>query len=148
MLNRYADARSTDRPWLDAEWLVLPDSVLLDRDDVAEQAIAFVAQSGRRLAILGDRELAPILQTVQRLFTTTAPPRISSEGVFLVELPSNGRIYLMPHRSTWTNEKVPAPDNPLNSADRAAEQARLSWLNDGGLLPVPSVDDRVLWPDD
>ncbi len=148
MLNRYADARSTDRPWLDAEWLILPDAVLLDRDDVAEQAIAFAAQPGRRLAILCDKELAPCLQTIERKFTNAKPPKTSPGGWVTQELPRGSQVVLIPNRSAWANQTVPSPEKPLNSADRASEQQRMGWLIEGGLLPVPSVDDRVLWPDD
>jgi len=166
-LNKHADARGTDRPLLQAGWMIVPDPALLERSPWREQVRDFLAQPERHAVILGTTHFNAPLEAWSKWAwpdesgLTSAPTEARPDGpnaseslggsqpsIATFRVPSGSHLHWHASGSEWTNAHVPSPEVARNEADEKADDAKLNWLWELGLQRVPSMADQVYWPED
>jgi hypothetical protein len=147
-LNKHADARGTDRPLLDASWMIVPDVKLLGIGRWREMVRVFAEQPDRHVLVLGEEEGEVTMAEWSAWVGALAGDRASPAIDTTYRMPSGSLVHWTRRRGDWTNRSMPGPSEARNEGDERDDNAKLQWMHDLGLRRVPSVNEQVPWPVD
>jgi hypothetical protein len=147
-LNKHADARGTDRPLLDASWMIVPDVKLLGIGRWREMVRVFAEQPDRHVLVLGEEQGEVTMAEWSAWVGALAGDRASPAIDTTYRMPSGSLVHWTRRRGDWTNRSMPGPSEARNEGDERDDNAKLQWMHDLGLRRVPSVNEQVPWPVD
>ena len=147
-LNKHADARGTDRPLLEATWIIVPDVKLLGIARWREMVRDFAEQPDRHVLVLGEEAGEGAMAAWSEWVGARAGERASPAIDTTYRMPSGSQVHWTVRRSDWTNRSMPGPSAARNEGDEREDNAKLQWMHDLGLRRVPSANEQVPWPVD
>jgi len=146
-LNKYADARATDRSIDQADWLIVPATDLLHRSPWQEKIDHYLTRENHRVIILGQQPGDPSfnqwIEKKQAKRLDKAPVGIDS----VWELNSQSRVFWIGQGSRWSNTIVTNAETFRSEFETQHDEKLIEWMQAEGLKIVAGYTDHVPWTD-
>jgi hypothetical protein len=146
-LNKYADARATDRTIEKADWLIVPATDLLHRSPWQQQIDQYLAHENHRVIILGQQPSDPSftqwIEKKQAKRLEKTPVGIDS----VWELNSKSRVFWIGQGNRWSNSVVTNAETFRSEFETQHDEKLIEWMQAEGLKSVAGYTDHVPWTD-
>lgn len=148
LLSKFADARATDKPPANAEWLILPSVDLLAHPSYQNPILEHLQRPHRRLVILGTSEEEQIvLKWVADRKATSYP--LANKSIRQAWMTENEcRIYWIAERQLWENQQVASPTLLRSEKEANQDEQLLEWMWAEGLQKIAGFNDHIPWDDE
>ena len=147
LFNKHADARGTDRDLFEADWMLIADAKLLEREPWIGKLKKFLDGPKKQAVVWMDVDIDDNDKWTEGILKGQAIASMKDGKVLSFSLPNGSKLHLRPDIEAWTNKKLTGPESTRDEAVLKAEDAILNFFWSQGMKKVPSIEESVQWPD-
>ena len=148
LLNKYADARATDRCPSEAQWMIVPSEPLMKQEHWRNQVREFLEQPGKHAVVWREEGSSNPADWIPEVLLNESTASVDSEWIGTWTKTNGSTLELWKNTKRWTNRELLGPEASRNDADVRLEEAMIGPLWERGLKRVKSLDQTIDWPGD